>query len=111
MFQICINSFQVKSGIHEAGKVAQIVSEDVSNSISTLVSNHLYPGPNDSLDDGSVHSSDERQREGIMSSLLRMIGLDTNQLGLMALNVLIFVAEMVIFTSDTEVVYLNFCYE
>ncbi|KAK8728589.1 hypothetical protein OTU49_009034, partial [Cherax quadricarinatus] len=76
---------QVQAGLEEAGKVASIVSEDLADSVSTLVSNHLQ-GPSE---------EQAMQREGIVDGFLRMVGIEPSQLGLMALNVLIFLAELI----------------
>ncbi|XP_042880610.1 uncharacterized protein LOC122258633 [Penaeus japonicus] len=85
---------QVHAGMEEAGKVAGIVSEDLADSVSALVSNHL-----------SADDADEdlmMKREGIVDGFLRMVGIEPSQVGLMALNVLIFLAEMITSTLIGE---------
>nr|XP_027231518.1 uncharacterized protein LOC113823102 [Penaeus vannamei] len=85
---------QVHAGMEEAGKVAGIVSEDLADSVSALVSNHL-----------SADDADEdlmMKREGIVDGFLRMVGIEPSRVGLMALNVLIFLAEMITSTLIGE---------
>ncbi|KAG7155415.1 uncharacterized protein LOC121855064 [Homarus americanus] len=76
---------QVHAGLEEAGKVATIVSEDLVDSVSSLVSNHLQGPTEDQM----------MRREGMVDGFLRMVGIDPSQMGLMVLNVLIFLAEMI----------------
>nr|XP_045585619.1 uncharacterized protein LOC123747436 [Procambarus clarkii] len=76
---------QARAGLEEAGKVATIVSEDLAESVSSLVSNHLQGPSQDQV----------MRREGIVDGFLRMVGIEPSQVGLMALNVLIFLAELI----------------
>ncbi|XP_068232874.1 uncharacterized protein [Palaemon carinicauda] len=98
---------QVNEGMAEAGKVAKIVGEDIFESVSSLVTNHLKQLPkkeesstasSSSLPSSTSVSSlenDVKKREGIVDGVLRMVGIDPSQIGLMALNILIFLAEMI----------------
>lgn len=88
---------QVNAGMEEAGKVAKIVSEDIVDSMSTLVSNHLKSSSAFSSPSSSSSTSEDEvmTREGIVDGVLRMFGIDPSQIGLMALNILIFIAEMI----------------
>ena len=63
-----------------------MIGEDLVESVSSLVSNHLQEERGEEA---------VRKREGIVDGFLRMIGIDASQVGLMALNVLIFLAERV----------------
>ncbi|KAK7082745.1 hypothetical protein SK128_015014 [Halocaridina rubra] len=83
---------QMQDGALEAGKVAKIVGEDVVDSMSTLVSNHLKAPMNV---EGLASEDQVMTREGIVDGVLRMVGIDPSQIGLMALNILIFLAEMI----------------
>ncbi|CAL4125541.1 unnamed protein product [Meganyctiphanes norvegica] len=88
----------VAAGMEEAGKVATIVGSDLADGFKALVTNGLE---NNNLNDydsdivGPYAEDAFRRREGMVDGLLRMIGFDGNQIGLMALNVLIFLAEMI----------------
>ncbi|XP_071521859.1 uncharacterized protein [Panulirus ornatus] len=76
---------EVQSGLEEAGKVATIVGEDLVDSVSSLVSNHLQEPSEEQV----------MTREGMVDGFLRMLGINPSQVGLMVLNVLIFLAELI----------------
>ncbi|XP_076029057.1 uncharacterized protein LOC143017900 [Oratosquilla oratoria] len=81
---------QVQAGVEEAGKVAQIVGEDLVDSVSAIVNKH-EENPNEIL-----------LREGVFDSVLRIFGVNPNQIGLMALNILIFLAELITSTLISD---------
>ncbi|XP_050706242.1 uncharacterized protein LOC126991546 [Eriocheir sinensis] len=74
---------QMQKGLEEAGKVAGIIGEDLVESVSALVTNGVQ-------DEAVV-----RKSEGFVDSFLRLVGIEPSQVGLMALNVLIFLAELI----------------
>lgn len=73
----------MQKGLEEVGKVAGIIGEDLVESMNALVNN-------DAQDEAVV-----RKSEGFVDRFLRMFGIEPSQVGLMALNVLIFLAELV----------------
>lgn len=73
----------MQKGLEEVGKVAGIIGEDIVESMNALVNN-------DEQDEAVV-----RKSEGFVDRFLRMVGIEPSQVGLMALNVLIFLAELV----------------
>ncbi|KAK4300492.1 hypothetical protein Pmani_027317 [Petrolisthes manimaculis] len=100
---------KVQAGLEEAGKVASIVGEDLVDSMSTLVNNHLQVlYSSQAQQQGGVGEDEVMRREnngagmtttrregGVLDTIFRMFGIDTSQVGLMALNVLIFLAELI----------------
>ncbi|KAK8381514.1 hypothetical protein O3P69_018532 [Scylla paramamosain] len=76
---------QMQEGLEEAGKVAGMIGEDLVDSVSSLVSNRLQEERGEEA---------VRKREGVVDGFLRLVGIDSSQVGLMALNVLIFLAEL-----------------
>ncbi|XP_063845842.1 uncharacterized protein LOC135091802 [Scylla paramamosain] len=77
---------QMQEGLEEAGKVAGMIGEDLVDSVSSLVSNRLQEERGEEA---------VRKREGMVDGFLRLVGIDSSQVGLMALNVLIFLAELI----------------
>ncbi|XP_037071945.1 uncharacterized protein LOC119093149 [Pollicipes pollicipes] len=74
---------QLRSGLSEASRVASIVGEDMSESFSQAEGERAGAG-------GQL-----RQRESLLDGVMRMLGVDSDKLGVMALNALIYLAEWI----------------
>lgn len=85
--------------------MATIVGEDLVDSVSSLVaSNHLReeePYLGEPQQQQEEEGDELMRREGIVDGFLRMVGINPSQVGLMALNVLIFLAELVSVVPST----------
>jgi len=97
----------VQNSVDEIGKVAKVLAGDASDAVSTVASARIDDYiPN--LEDDVNYLQSQRQQlappriqyrqnfspaQGLASSMLRMVGLDEHKLGMMALNILVYLAE------------------
>ena len=88
------NSFRLQLQRQDNSKEITYDEEKQTDS-DPLQGDPSEPLPSPGLDEGAGGRGPNPPTDGLLSSLLRIIGLDNGKLGAMAINGLIFIAQMV----------------
>ncbi|CAG7731192.1 unnamed protein product [Allacma fusca] len=100
-----------RESLHEGVKVAQMLKQDMNEGVTHIwgqkdankdepdeVDENKEPTEDSAFEAHSFkqrHSDSQLLREGMLGGILRFMSVDSSRLGIIALNVLIFVAEMI----------------